>query len=165
MNAPWLIMGFKIFILVGMLLSWIGTIIPIFPGPTVMWVLALVYGIVQGFGTIGIIMFVIITLLTVASWLTDNVFSIKGAREGGASWSSVAIASIAGLISSLFLTPIIGVLVTLLTLYLIEFSKRHDSDQAMQATKQMLLGWGWATVVRLGLGFISLALWSAWAWL
>lgn len=165
MNAPWLIMGFKIFILVGMLLSWIGTIIPIFPGPTVMWVLALVYGIVQGFGTIGIIMFVIITLLTVASWLTDNVFSIKGAREGGASWSSVAIASIAGLISSLFLTPIVGVLVTLLTLYLIEFSKRHDSDQAMQATKQMLLGWGWATVVRLGLGFISLALWSAWAWL
>lgn len=165
MNAPWLIMGFKIFILVGMLLSWIGTIIPIFPGPTVMWVLALVYGIVQGFGTIGIIVFVLITLLTVASWLTDNVFSIKGAREGGASWSSVAIASIAGLISSLFLTPIIGVLVTLLTLYLIEFSKRHDSDQAMQATKQMLLGWGWATVVRLGLGFISLALWSAWAWL
>ncbi len=165
MNAPWLIMGFKIFILVGMLLSWIGTIIPIFPGPTVMWVLALVYGIVQGFGTIGIIVFVLITLLTVASWLTDNVFSIKGAREGGASWSSVAIASIAGLISSLFLTPIVGVLVTLLTLYLIEFSKRHDSDQAMQATKQMLLGWGWATVVRLGLGFISLALWSAWAWL
>ncbi len=165
MSAPWLIMGFKIFILVGMILSWIGTIIPIFPGPTVMWVLALVYGIVQGFGTIGIIMFVIITLLTVASWLTDNVFSIKGAREGGASWSSVAGASIAGLISSLFMTPIIGVLVTLLTLYLIEFSKRHDSDQAMRATKQMLLGWGWATVVRLGLGFISLALWSAWAWL
>ncbi len=165
MSAPWLIMGFKIFILVGMILSWIGTIIPIFPGPTVMWVLALVYGIVQGFGTIGIIMFVIITLLTVASWLTDNVYSIKGAREGGASWSSVAGASIAGLISSLFMTPIIGVLVTLLTLYLIEFSKRHDSDQAMRATKQMLLGWGWATVVRLGLGFISLALWSAWAWL
>ncbi len=165
MSAPWLIMGFKIFILVGMILSWIGTIIPIFPGPTVMWVLALVYGIVQGFGTIGIIMFVIITLLTVASWLTDNVFSIKGAREGGASWSSVAVASIAGLISSLFMTPIIGVLVTLLVLYLIEFSKRHDSDQAMRATKQMLLGWGWATVVRLGLGFISLALWSAWAWL
>lgn len=165
MSAPWLIMGFKIFILVGMLLSWIGTIIPIFPGPTVMWVLALAYGVVQGFGTIGIIMFVIITLLTVASWLTDNVFSIKGAREGGASWSSVAVASIAGLISSLFMTPIIGVLVTLLTLYLIEFSKQHDSDKAMRATKQMLLGWGWATVVRLALGFISLALWSAWAWL
>ncbi len=165
MDESWLVLGFRIFVLIGMLLSWIGTIIPIFPGPTVMWVLALVYGIVQGFDTTAIIMVVIITLLTIASWLTDNVLSIKGAREGGASWSSVTIASIAGLISSIFMTPIVGVLITLVTLYLVEYSKRHDSDQAMRATKQMLAGWGWATVVRLGLGFIILALWSAWVWL
>lgn len=165
MDAPWLALTFQIVVLVTLVLSWIGTIIPIFPGPTVMWALALLYGIVAGFDTRAVILFSVITILTVASWLTDNVFSIKGAREGGAAWSSVAIASAVGLVSSLFLTPIIGVLLTLLALYLVEYRRQRDPDKAILATKQMLLGWGWATVARMGLGFVNLVLWCIWAWL
>ena len=165
MNTSWFAQAFEITIFVGLFLSWIGTIVPIFPGPTLMWVLVLVYGLVDGFGTRGAILFGIISLLTVASWLTDNVFTIKGARDGGAAWTSVAIASAVGLVSSLFLTPIVGVLLTLLTLYLVEYSRQHDQAKAMEATKLMLVGWGWATVARMGLGLISLALWCIWAWL
>lgn len=165
MDAPWWTLTFQIVIMVALILSWIGTVVPIFPGPTVMWVLMLVYGLVDGFGTRGAVLFGIISLLTAASWLTDNVFTIKGARDGGATWTSVAIASAVGLVSSLFLTPIVGVLLTLLTLYLVEYSRQHDHARAMEATKLMLVGWGWATVARMGLGLISLALWSIWAWL
>jgi uncharacterized protein YqgC (DUF456 family) len=165
MTAWWLTLTFQVVILLAMLLSWFGTVIPIFPGPTVMWALALLYGLVRGFGTRGAIIFGIISLLTVASWLADNVFTIKGAREGGAAWPSVAIASVVGVVSSLFLTPIIGVLLTLFVLYVFEVQRQGDHEKALQATKRMLLGWGWATVARLALGLANLALWSAWAWL
>lgn len=165
MDVSWLTLTLQIVVLITMILSWIGTLIPIFPGPTVMWALALLYGLVVGFDTRAVILFSAITLLTVASWLTDNVFSIKGARGGGAAWWSIAIASAVGVVSSLFLTPIIGMLLTLLTLYLVEYNRQRDPDKALKATKQMLLGWGWATVVRMGLGFANLVLWCIWAWL
>jgi uncharacterized protein YqgC (DUF456 family) len=163
--TPWLDTTFRIVILLGLLLSWGGTVIPIFPGPTVMWVFVLVYGIVAGFDTLGAILFGIISLLTVASWLTDNVFSIRGARQGGAEWSSVAIATGVGLVSSLFLTPVGGIALTLLALYLMELHHKRDGAKAWLATKEMLMGWGWATLVRLSLGFGVLILWGIWAWL
>jgi uncharacterized protein YqgC (DUF456 family) len=165
LDASWLDLTFRFIVLFGLLVSWILTIVPIFPGPTVMWALVLIYGVVAGFGTLGAILFGIISVLTVTSWLTDNFLSIKGAREGGAEWSSVAIASLAGVISSLFLTPFVGILLTLSTLYLVELSRKSDSEKAWRATTQMLLGWGWATVARMGLGLAVLALWVGWAWL
>ena len=165
MDAPWLDLTFRFIVLFGLLISWILTIVPIFPGPTVMWALVLIYGIVAGFDTRGAILFGVVSVLTVVSWLTDNFFSIKGAREGGAEWSSVLIASLVGVVSSLFLTPNVGILLTLVTLYSVELGDKRDSDKAWQATKQMLLGWGWATLARMGLGLAVLALWGAWAWL
>ena len=164
-SLPWLDVTFRIVILLGLLLSWVGTVIPIFPGPTVMWIFVLIYGIVAGFDTLGAILFGIISLLTVASWATDNIFSIRGARLGGAEWSSVAIAAGVGLLGSLFLTPIGGIALTLLALYLVEFHHKRDAARAWEATKQMLMGWGWSTLVRLGLGLGVLILWGVWAWL
>jgi uncharacterized protein len=163
--VPWVDLTFRIIILLGLVLSWMGTIVPIFPAPTVMWLFVLIYGVVTGFNTLGAILFGVISLLTIASWLTDNVFSIRGARQGGAEWSSVAMAAGVGLVSSLFLTPIGGIALTLLTLYLIELYRKRDADKAWRATKEMLMGWGWATLVRLGLGLGVLLLWGIWAWL
>jgi uncharacterized protein len=163
--VPWADIAFRLVILLGLLLSWAGTIIPIFPGPTVMWVFVLIHGIVTGFGLRGGIFFGVISLLTIASWFTDNIFSIRGARQGGAEWSSVAIATAAGLVGSLFLTPLGGIALTLLALYLLELRHKRDAEKAWQATKEMLLGWGWATLIRLGLGLGVLTLWGIWAWL
>ncbi len=162
--VPWVETGFRIVILLGLLLSWVGTIIPIFPGPTVMWIFVLIHGIVMGFGTWGWIIFGVISVLTVISWLTDNLFSIRGARQGGATWTSVAIATAVGLVGSLLLTPIGGIALTLLTLYLVELHRKGDAATAWQATKEMLMGWGWATLARLGLGLGVMILWGIWAW-
>ena len=80
----WLSTALRLVILAGLIMAWIGTIIPIFPGPTVMWLFVLLYGLVAGFGTRGAIFFGVISLLTVVSWFTDNYFSLRGARQGGA---------------------------------------------------------------------------------
>jgi len=165
MPIPWLHTTIRTVVLIGLIITWIGTLIPIFPAPTVMWGFILAYGIAAGFGTRGWIFFSIITVLTIISTLTDNFFTIRGARQGGARWASVAIASVVGLIAGLTLTPIGGILVSVGALFAAETAFTHDTEIAWEATKQWLLGWGWATAVRLAIGFVALTLWVAWAWL
>lgn len=161
---PWVEPALSIIVLIGLLLTWIGTIVPIFPAPTVMWILVLIYGFAAGFGVRGAILFGLITVLTVTSLLTDEFFSIRGARRGGARWASVAIAGVVGLITSLLLTPIGGILSTVAALFVAEALYRHDTQKAWEATKLLLIGWGWATVARLVIGMIIILLWGIWAW-
>jgi len=162
--TPWLETTFEIAILLGMLIGLFGMIIPIFPGPTVLWVLALVYGLVFGFEVRGLIFFIIISVLAVAGMLSDNVLMIGKARQSGAQWGSILLASFVGLIGSILFTPIGGIALTLLALYLAEYAHRQDSQDAWEATKSMMLGWGWAFVARFSLGLVIVILWGIWAW-
>lgn len=163
--VPWAETTLRIIVLILLILTWIGTIIPIFPAPSVMWLLILIHGIIVGFGTRGAIVFGLITVLTVISLLTDNFFSIRGARKGGARWASVAIASVVGLVASVLLTPIGGILLTIAALFAAETAYQQDTQKAWEATKNWLLGWGWATIARLAIGFVTILLWIFWMWL
>jgi len=163
--VPWAHTTLRVVVLIGMIITWIGTIVPIFPAPTILLAFTLAYGVTVGFETPGWIYFAAICVITVISWLADNVLTIRGARQGGARWASVIIASIAGLVASLFLTPIVGILVSVGALFAAELADKHDAAEAWEATKQWLLGWGWASAVRLALGLLVLLLWGAWAWL
>ncbi len=162
--ANWLHIALRIFILLGMLFGLFGLIVPVFPGLTVMWVLALAYGLIFGFEVKGAILFAIMSVFAVAGMLADNVLMIGKARQGGARWRSIFIASLVGFVGSLLLTPIGGIALTLLALYLSEYADRRDRDEAWQVTKDMILGWGWAFVVRFSLGFVMLVLWGIWVW-
>ncbi|MDZ7776169.1 MAG: DUF456 domain-containing protein [Bacteroidales bacterium] len=66
---------------------------------------------------------------------------------------------------SLFLTPLLGIPITLLALFLTEYARQKDSERAWAATKSMIFGWGTSVVVRLLLGMAMLILWAMWAWL
>jgi uncharacterized protein YqgC (DUF456 family) len=75
--------------LIFMLVGLFGLIIPIFPGLVVIWLSALFFGLVVGFDTLGIIIFILITLGMVAGSLVDNFLMGAGARVGGASWLTI----------------------------------------------------------------------------
>jgi len=152
----------KLIMLGGMALGLFGLIVPAFPGLTVIWVLMLVYGLLFGFGVKGAIFFTLISVAAVVGMLSDNVLMIGKARVGGARWLSIFLASVAGVVGSILLTPIGGVALTLLALYLSEFAYRRNRVEAWEATKNMALGWGWAFVVRFGLGLVMLILWGVW---
>ena len=64
--APWLITTINILTALTMLFGLFGLIIPIFPGNVVMWVAALIYGLVFGFGKLGGILFALIMNAVVA---------------------------------------------------------------------------------------------------
>lgn len=162
--ANWLAIAVKLFMLFGMLVGLFGLVIPIFPGITVIWALALLYGIIFGFGGGGGWLFVLITVLTIIGWVVDNILMGGKARLSGARWSSIAIAFVAGFVGSIFLTPLGGIAAALLGLYLAENSYRKDRAEAWRITKEMALGWGWSFVARFSIGLLIIGLWAIWAW-
>jgi len=63
----------NLLILLGMLVTLCGLIVPVFPGLIVIWLLALLYGIINGFGTLGAVLFIIITVLAILGEVSDNL--------------------------------------------------------------------------------------------
>src|SRR3990172_7824912 len=94
----WLEASSIFFTLLVMLVGLFGLVIPIFPGGVVIWLAALLYGLVSGFGTLGGWIFAIITLLMLASAAADNVLMGARAHKEGASWRAIILALLAGLV-------------------------------------------------------------------
>ncbi|MCJ7703223.1 MAG: DUF456 domain-containing protein [Anaerolineales bacterium] len=161
----WLITTLNILTTLIMLFGLFGLIIPIFPGNVVMWVAALIYGLIFGFGRVGGILFAIITLLMVAAVLADNILMGAKAREEGAAWGSIIMALAAGVVGTFVFPPIGGILAAPLVLFLMEFNRLGDSSEATKVVKALLTGWGLAFVVRFGLGVVMISLWGIWAYL
>jgi uncharacterized protein YqgC (DUF456 family) len=161
----WLITTINILTTLTMLVGLFGLIIPIFPGNVVMWVAALIYGLVFGFGKLGGILFGIITLLMLSAVLADNFLMGAKAREKGAAWTSIILALVAGVVGTFVFPPIGGIIGAPLVLFLMEFQRLGDSAEATKVVKALLIGWGLAFVVRFGLGVVMIVLWGIWAFL
>lgn len=161
----WLMIAINILTALTMLFGLLGLIIPIFPGNVVMWVAALIYGLIFGFGRVGGIMFAIISLLMLAATLADNVLMGTKAREKGAAWLSILLALAAGVVFTFIFPPIGGIIAAPLVLFLMEYQRLKDSTEATKVVKALLTGWGLAFVVRFGLGIVMIILWGIWAYL
>jgi uncharacterized protein YqgC (DUF456 family) len=162
---PTLELLFNLMILAGMLMTLCGLIVPVFPGLIVIWLLTLLYGIVAGFGVLGAVLFVFITALAIVGEISDNLLMSKKARQEGARWRSIALAFITGVVCSIAFTPLIGIAAALGGLFLAEFFFSRDHRKAFAVTKGMAIGWGWAFVLRFGIGLVMIALWAIWAWI
>ena len=149
-----------IFILVGFL----GLILPIYPGIVIIWLAALGYGIATGFTTAGIFVFVILTLLMIVGSLIDNILMTAFTHKTGASWWSIILALVAGLIGTFAFPPIGGLIAAPLVLYLLEWSRLQDHKQAFQSLIALVTGWGFSYIARLGIGLVMVLLWGIWVW-
>ena len=146
-----------------MLAGLIGLMVPVFPGLLVMWLAALGYGIVTSFETVGIIVFIILTILMLVGSTVDNLIMGAGARKGGAAWLSIGVALAAGVIFTFIFPPIGGIIAAPLAVLLLEYYRLRDWEKAWQALKGLATGWGLAYFVRLGIGIVMMVLWWIWA--
>jgi hypothetical protein len=149
--------------LIFMLVGLFGLIIPIFPGLVVIWISALFFGLVAGFGTLGTIMFILITLGMVAGSLVDNFLMGAGARVGGASWWTIAVGIIVGILGTFLLPFIGGIILAPLAILLMEYLRKRDLKLAWQATRGLLFGWGLSFLVRFAIGLFMVGAWLIWA--
>jgi hypothetical protein len=141
-------------------------VLPILPGLVIIWGAALGYGLAAGFGTLGWIMFAIMTVLMLAGSIVDNILMGTSAHKEGAPWWVILLAMLAAILGSILIPiPIIGgVLAALLTLFGIEWLRRKDWRKALLSIKGMLIGWGWAFVIRFIIGMLMIGLWLIWTW-
>ncbi len=161
----WLETTINILTTLTMLFGLFGLIIPIFPGNVVMWLAALIYGLIFEFGKLGGVMFAIITVLMLVAVSADNLLMGAKAREKGADWGSIILALTAGIVGTMVLPPIGGIIAAPLVLYLMEMQRLGDSDEAKRVVKALLTGWGLAFMVRFGIGVVMFSLWGIWAYL
>lgn len=147
-----------------MLVGLLGLIVPLYPGLVIMWLAALGYGILSGFSTLGIVLFVIITLLMVVGSVGDNLLVGATTRKGGVPWKTIIIALVAGVAGTALLPPVGGIIAVPLVIMVMEYLRVRDWNQAWLALRGLATGWGLAYVVRLGFGFLTMILWWLWAW-
>ncbi len=159
----WLTLIGKSLALVIMLFSLFGMIIPVFPGTLIIWLVALIYGIASGFGTVGTVVFVIITVLAILGALADNLLMGAKAKEHGAAWSSIFLALGGSVLFTLVFPPIGGLVAAPAILYLAERRRFDDHDRALKTVRALAIGWGWAFLIRFGLGVVMIGLWGIWA--
>ena len=158
----WLEVTTYVLIALTMLVGLFGLVIPIFPGNVVMWVAALIYGLVFGFGAKGIIIFILLTILMIAAALADNIMMGVKARDKGASWLSILLALASGVIFTLIFPPFGGIIAAPIVLFASEYLRLKDQRKAWEVMRGLLAGWGWSFLVRFGIGVVMLILWIIW---
>jgi len=140
-----------------------GLIVPIFPGITVIWLAALGYGVVTGFTPLAWVLLAVITVLLIIGVTIDNVLMGAKARKEGAAWSSLAFGWLAGILGTIFLPPLGGIIAAPLVVLLLEYLRQHDLNKALASLRGLAIGWGASFVVRFFVGLAMIGIWLIWA--
>jgi uncharacterized protein YqgC (DUF456 family) len=145
-----------------MLLGLGGLAIVIVPGLTIIWLAALVYGLIAGFNWW---VFAVITVIMLVGNFTDNLIMGASARQKGASWVAIILALLVGVLGSIFFPPFGGLIGALLCLFGVEYIRLKDWRKALESSKSMAIGCGLAAFLRFGMGVIMIGLWVLWVYL
>ncbi len=130
--------------LAAMLIGLAGTVLPALPGVGLIWVAALIYAIADGFTNLTPLGFGALTLLAAISLGADLLLSQAGSRAAGASWQALTAGiglGALGFVVGLFVGGIgaapLGIIGTLLGIFIVEYRRRRDWVSALKA------GGGW----------------------
>lgn len=152
-----------------MLVGLVGLLIPIFPGLTVMWLATLIYALMrasyESMHWFEWVLFALITILMLAGNVVDNIIIARRVREKQVPWSSIIIGYLAGVIGSLFFTPLIGIIAAPAGLFGAEYLRLRDHRTAFASTRAWMTGWGLTIAIRIAIGVVMIGLWMIWAWL
>jgi len=150
-------------------LGLMGLIVPVFPGLTVMWLATFIFAIIQAANGLMTgwdwFLFALITLLMIGGNIVDNLIIASKMRGHEIPWKNILLCYAAGIIVSLFFTPLIGLVASPVALLGLEYLRFRDWKQARESMKVFLVGWGASFAARFGIGFLMIVFWALWAWL
>lgn len=145
----------------------IGLLVPVFPGLTVMWLATLVYALIEAAAGkmtgADWFLFALITLLMLIGNVIDNIIIARHMRDHQIPWGSIMLGYAAGVLASIFLTPLGGLLASPLALFAAETARLRDRGAAWASTRAYMTGWGWSLAARIGIGILMIGLWLLWA--
>ena len=140
----------------------VGTIVPLLPGLALVWGAGLVYGLVEGFGTVGVVSFAVMTLLAGAAAIAGWVVPHRRASGAGASRPSVWLGVVAAIVG-FFVVPVVGLaLGGVLGVYVGEHLRTRDAGAAWAITRATITGFGIAALLQLAAALAMIAVWVLW---
>lgn len=165
--ANGLAIGGYLLIILGM----IGAVVPILPGPFIIWLGALLWAWGDGFTRIGWPTLIVLLVLAALAWAGDFLINMLISRRAGASWKAIGGAILGGIAGGFLLSgvvPLLGSLVgavigALVGTFVVEYLNTRDSKAALTAmrayTGSMLL----ASVLEviIAVVMVSLFAWQA----
>lgn len=146
--------------LLAMALGLVGVLIPLVPGPLLIWLAAVGYFLVRGLTWESGVVLAALTVLMIAGSTTGLWLSSAGARRSGASGCAIAAAALAGLIGFLLFNVVGAILLPTATVLAIEFVRLRDIGQAGRVGRSYLVGWLLSTGIELLLAVLMVVLWT-----
>lgn len=163
----WSLVALQGITLAVLLIAWAGLLIPVFPGLIILWFATLVYALLQqAAGRMAWIdwsLFALITVLAVAGGIVDNIIIARKMRGRSVPWRSILLAYLAGLVGSIFFTPIVGIAASPLALYAAESARLRDRKLGFESARAYMIAWGWAFAAVFSIGAVMILLWIVWA--
>ena len=147
---------------VAMAIGIAGTVVPLVPGLGLVAAAALAYGLLEGFGTVGTVAFVLIVVLAAGGTVAGVVLPKRAAGGAGAPRGSLLIGAV-GAVIGFFAVPVVGLpLGGAIGIFVAEVVRSGDRAAAWRTTLATLKGFGLATLVQLGAGLAMAAVWVVW---
>ena len=154
--------GGVLLIAVAMAVGLVGTVVPVLPGLLLIWAAGLVYGLLAGFGTVGIVAFAVMTMLLGVGMAMGYVLPKRAGERGGAAKSSIRFGML-GAIVGFFVIPVLGLPIggTLGVLFG-EYTRLGQWPAAWATTRKVLAGFGLAVLAEFTAGVVMVASWVGW---
>jgi len=135
----------------------------------VMWLATAVYAVLENIagrmGAVDWALFGLITVLMVSGSIVDNIIIASKMRGRSIPWSSIILAFLAGIIASVFFTPLVGIAASPLALFAVETARLRDRKLGFASAKAYMVAWGWSFLAVFGIGALMIAVWLTWAFL
>lgn len=148
-----------------------GVILPLVPGPLLIWLGALVWAWGDGFVRVNWVVLAILGVLAALAWASDLLLTTALSRRTGVSWKAIGGALAGGILGGLLLTsiPIIGtifgaLLGAMLGMLVVEWFDKRDLRRALRATWGYLVSSLAASVLEILIAIVMVGIfvWQAW---
>ncbi len=150
-----------------MIMALPGVFLPFFPDLFLIWLVALIYAVAEGFSSVGPLTLVALMLLAGLGFSAELWMSQIGAKFGGASNWSVVVGLLTGVLGAtlglLFLGIGIGpgaLLGALTGLVLTEWYQRRDWERTIKVVAGWLVGYVLSVAAQLAIGVVMILIFS-----
>lgn len=125
-------------------------LIPVVPGPALVWTVAVLYALVDHQATLGWIGLIVLTGLMIVGSTANLWVQVFGVKAGGGGCLSAAASLIAGLVGLILFPPFGGLIGAVLGAFLTELIIHKNWRQALTTGSGTFGGWLLTTVVEFG---------------
>jgi len=154
----WLLVQWLAYIVIG--LGVLGAILPILPGPILIWLGALLWAWADHFERIGWPTLTVLVILAIVSAGSEIWMSALGARKGGASWLALLAGIALGIVGFIFFSLPGGVIGVSLGILGVETWRAGGLKPALKSSGGFLLGYILSASVQVSLSLFMVAIFA-----